>query len=137
MGDDLRLLVSEDGADAERIEAITGYLRRELDELDVEQVSRLPSGEAPEGTRALEAMAIGGLLVTLGNSAQALGKVISVVRDWLSRTPGQVRTVRVELGGDVLELSQASAAEQQRLIELFIGRHSGEGGNSWPDAAKR
>ena len=137
MVDDLRLLVSEDGADAERIDAITGYLRRELDQLDVEQVSSLPVGESPEGTRALEAVAIGGLLVTLGNSAHALGKVINVVRDWLSRTPGPVRTVRVELGGDVLELSQASAAEQQRLIELFIGRHSGEGENSWPDAAKR
>ena len=132
----LTLLVSEDGADADRIEEITGYLRRELNQLDVEQVSRLPAGEAPEGSRAFEVMAIGGLLVTLGNSAQALGKVIGVVRAWLARSPGPVRTVRLELAGDVLELSQASAAEQQRLIDLFVGRHAGLGGGSWPDTAR-
>src|SRR5215218_8270320 len=120
MESELRLLVSEDGADAERIETLTGYLRRELDQLDVEHVTGLPAGEAPEGSRGFEVMAIGGLLVTLGNSAQALGKVIRVVRDWLARSPGPVRTVRLELGGDVLELSQASAAEQQRLIDLFV-----------------
>jgi hypothetical protein len=96
----------------------------------VEQVSRLPAGEAPEGSRAFEVMAIGGLLVTLGNSAQALGKVIGVVRAWLARSPGPVRTVRLELAGDVLELSQASATEQQRLIDLFVTRHAEPGGGS-------
>jgi hypothetical protein len=69
-------------------------------------------------------LAIGGLL---GNSAQALGRVIGVVRDWLARSPGRVRTVRLEVGGDVLELSQASASEQQRLIDLFVSRHSAAG----------
>ena len=49
--------------------------------------------------------------------------VVGTVRQWLSRGDGVRRTVRLELGGDVLELSQASAAEQQRLIELFVRRH--------------
>jgi hypothetical protein len=41
---------------------------------------------------------------------------------------GTRRTVRLELDGDALELSQASAADQQRLIELFVSRHTtGEG----------
>jgi hypothetical protein len=33
--------------------------------------------------------------------------------------------VRLEIGGDVLELSHARLADQDRLIELFIGRHAG------------
>ena len=37
---------------------------------------------------------------------------------------GVRRTIRLELGGDALELSQASAADQERLIGLFISRHS-------------
>jgi hypothetical protein len=123
----LKLLVSERGAGAERIESITGYLRRELDQLDEVHVTGLPAGEAPEGSRGSEVMAIGGLLVTLGNSAQALGRVIGVVRDRLARSPGRARTVRLELGGDVLELSQACAAEPRRLIDLFVGRHSAVG----------
>ena len=32
--------------------------------------------------------------------------------------------MRLELGGDALELSQASAADQERLIELFIRKHA-------------
>jgi hypothetical protein len=134
--DVVRLLVSEDGADPERIEEIAGYLRRELDQLDVVDVRREPAGQSPEGTRAFELMAVGGLLVSVGNSAQALRKVVSVVREWLARSPGPVRTVRLELGGDVLELSQASESEQDRLIDLFVRRHSEAGGMPWPDAAK-
>ena len=34
------------------------------------------------------------------------------------------RAVRLELGGDTLELSQASAADQERLIEVFIRQHA-------------
>jgi hypothetical protein len=32
--------------------------------------------------------------------------------------------VRLELDGEKLELSQAGAAEQEQLIDLFIRRHS-------------
>ena len=105
----LRLLVTEDGADAERVDMLAGHLRRDLDQLDVDDVRPLPGGVAPPGTRA----------------AQALGSVLAAVRSWLSRSPGPVRTVRLELEGDVLELSQASASEQQRLIDLFESRHAG------------
>jgi hypothetical protein len=123
---DLRLFLDEDGADAERVDQLTDYLRRELGQLDVDGVRRLTSGEAPPGSRGLEIMAVGGLLVTLGRGAQSLASVLTTIRGWLARSPGPVRTVRVELGGDVLELSQATAAEQQRLIELFVSRHAGE-----------
>lgn len=127
MDGDLRVLLDEDGADPERLETLTGHLRRELDQLDVDGVRPLPAGEAPAGTRGLDAATVGGLLVALGQSATALVAVITAVRGWLARSPGPARTVRVELGGDVLELSQASAAEQDRLVELFLSRHTANG----------
>jgi len=136
MAAELTLLLSEDGADPERVAMLTRHLRRELDQLDVERVSHLTVGEAPEGTRAFEVAAVGGLLVALADPAQALGKIVNVIRGWLSRTPGPVRTVRLELAGDVLELSQASATEQDRLVELFVRRHASSGDTPWPDAAK-
>jgi hypothetical protein len=123
MDGDLRVLLDEDGADPERLETLTGHLRRELDQLDVEAVRPLTSGEAPAGTRGLDAVTVGGLLVALGSSSTGLAAVVTAVRSWLARSPGPARTVRVELGGDVLELSQASAAEQDRLVELFLSRH--------------
>lgn len=69
-------------------------------------------------------MAVGGLLVALGNSADGLRSVADAVRDWLGRGDGVRRTVRLELGGGALELSEASAADQERLIGSLISRRA-------------
>jgi hypothetical protein len=128
VGEQIRLHFAEDGADPERLATLTGYLRDELRRLDVDEVSALPGGAPPPGSRAFDAVAVGGLLVTLGRSADGLRSVVGTIRQWLSRGDGVRRTVRLELGGDVLELSEASAAEQQRLIELFVRRHDSRDG---------
>jgi hypothetical protein len=124
MGDRLRVQLSEEGADAERLDTLTGYLRGELLQLDVGDVVALRAGAPPPGARALDVAAIGGLLVTLGGSVDGLRSVVSAVRQWLRHGDGTLRMVRLELDGDALELSQASAADQERLIGLFVGRHS-------------
>jgi hypothetical protein len=124
MSDEVQLQLSEEGADAERLEALTGFIRRELLQLDVADVVALPAGEPPAGSRAFDVLAVGGLLITLGKSAEGLRAVVDAVRNWLSRGDGTRRTVRLEIGGDVLELSEASAADQQRLIDTFISRHA-------------
>ncbi len=124
MGGELRLQLGEDGADAERLDSLIGYLREELLQLDVERASALPAGEPPPGARVFDVVAAGGLLITLGRSAQSLRAVVSAIRKWLARGEGTRRTVRLEIEGDVLELSEASAADQERLIGLFVGRHA-------------
>jgi hypothetical protein len=124
MGGELHLQLSEDGADAERLAVLTGYLRAELLQLDVEDVTALQVGEPPPGSRAFGMATVGALLIALGQSAEGLRSVVSAIRDWLRRGDGTRRTVRLELNGDALELSQASSADQQRLIELFVSRHS-------------
>ncbi|MEV5965050.1 hypothetical protein AB0L70_25000 [Kribbella sp. NPDC051952] len=123
---ELRVQLAESGADAERLDQLTGYLRQELLELDVDDVTALPAGEPPPGTRGIEALAIGSLLVTFAETTQGVRKVVSVIRSWLARGgDGVKRTIRLELDGDVLELSEVSATEQTRLIELFVTRHEG------------
>jgi len=125
---ELRLQLSEDGADVERLAALTGYLRAELLQLDVDDVTALPAGEPPPGARVFGVSTVGALLIALGQSADGLRSVVSAIGDWLRRGDGTRRSVRLELDGDALELSQASAADQERLIELFVRRHTtGEG----------
>lgn len=119
----LLLRISEDGADAERLDALTGYLRAELIQLDVDEITGLPGGEPPRGARASSLADIGSLLVSLGESAASLQAVVSSIVDWLRRGMGPDRKVRLELDGDVLEISRASTGEQERLIELFVSRH--------------
>lgn len=127
MGGDIRLHLAEDGADDARLAELTRYLRSELLQLNVENVTALPGGQAPPGSRALGLAEISGLLVTLGQSADGLRSVVSAITAWVSRGDGARRTVRLELDGDALELSHASAADQDRLIGLFVSRHSGGG----------
>jgi len=62
--------------------------------------------------------------VGLGDSADGLRAVITAIRSWLTRGGGTGRRVRLEIGGDVLELAEATRADQDRLVGLFIGRHA-------------
>lgn len=126
MDGEIRIQLSEDGADAERLDALTGHLRQELLQLDVEDVSRAQAGTVPPGARAIDVLALGGLVVSLGHTATGLTEVVAAVRRWLSRGDGVRRTVKIEVDGDRLELSEVSAAEQDRLVDLFIRRHSRE-----------
>jgi hypothetical protein len=126
MGRELHVLLSEEGADPERLDALTGFLRQELLHLDVEDVTALRAGEPPPGARAFDVLAVGGLLVSLGSS-EGLRAVVSAIRKWLARGQGTRRTVRLEIGGDALELSEATASDQDRLIGLFISRHAAAG----------
>jgi hypothetical protein len=126
MDEKLRLQLAEEGADAERLAMLTGYLRAELLQLDIDVVAVPQDDGGQPGSRAVGAAEVGALLVTLGRSAEGLRSLLSAVRNWLRRGPEAQRTVRLELDGDALELSQASEDDQQRLIELFVNRHAGE-----------
>lgn len=126
----LSLFLSEEGADSERVDTLSRYLRTELLELDVADVTALSAGEAPAGTRSGVVAVIGGLLVDLGDATTGIAAVVTAVREWLKRGETPRRTVRLELDGDVLELTQPSPADQERLIELFISRHQARTGQA-------
>ncbi|MER7861584.1 MULTISPECIES: hypothetical protein [Amycolatopsis] len=120
----VRVQLGEEGADAERVERLAGYLRGELIDRGVSDVKALPAGEAPPGSRGFDVATAGGLLVTLGKSADGLRSVVTAVREWLSRGGRVKRTVRLEIDGDVLELSEATLTDQDKLVDLFVRRHS-------------
>lgn len=122
--DVLRLQLSEEGADAQRLDELTGFLRQELLQLDVDDVTAVPAGEPPPGARGLDAVTTGGLLVALGSAAQGLGAVITAITAWRARGGKAHRKVLLDIGGEALELSDATAADQDRLIALYIDRHA-------------
>jgi hypothetical protein len=124
VANEIRVQLDEEGADDQRLDTLTGYLRRELLALDVQDVTARPDGTPPPGSRAVDVAAIGGLLVTLGKSVGGLRAVVAAVRTWLARGNAPTRSVRLEIDGDVLELSAATTAEQDRLVALFVSRHS-------------
>jgi len=124
MDGQLRLQLAEESADTERLDELTGFLRQELLQLDVDDVTALPAGELPPGARGLDAATVGGLLNALGSAAQGLNAVITAVSAWRAHGGTFHRRVRLEISDDSLELSDATATDQDRLIGLFIGQHT-------------
>jgi hypothetical protein len=115
----VRVAVGPDD-DAEELAEVTRQFRRELLALDVEAVRTLTEGDAPAGSKGLELAALGALVVTVGRS-QVLSSIIAAVRSWLAGS--QQRSVRLELDGDVLELTGVSSKEQRRLTDEWLQRH--------------
>jgi hypothetical protein len=115
--------VVEVGADAEQLEELTRALRAEILTLDVESVVPRSDGEAPPGTRGVDAAAVGALVVSVAPALGALARLVTTVVDWLRRG-GTQRTVRLKIGDDELELSGASSAMQQQLAMDWIRAHA-------------
>lgn len=122
MGDDTRVVITvkEPDGPARRGADAADELRRELEKLSAE-----PEGSRPQ-TRMIDPVAIGQIVVTLAGVAGGLGGVIETVQGWLQGRPAH-RTVRMEIDGDVLEVSGIAGKEQQALIDRRMERHSQPG----------
>lgn len=107
-----------DSDSRERAELAQG-VRRDLLELDVEQVA-MPSAAAPEDAKG-SAVEWAQLVVTL---AGTLPPVIAALQSWLRRHPGASLTV--EIDGDRITLTEASARERRELIDAWLHRHARE-----------
>ena len=116
----VQVVAGPDDEAAEIAEA-TRQLRRELLELDVVAVEIPSAGEPPPGSRAIDVAMLGALLVHLADPGMLAG-VVAVVRSWLSGS--SKRSIKMELGGDVLELKGVSSQEQRRLTDEWLARHT-------------
>lgn len=108
-------------ADAVEVAELTGQLRAELLAIDLEQVALARDGVAPAGAKALDVIAAGKLVVELVRSAQRLRAVVAGVSRWVAAR--QVRSVKIEIDGDVLEVTGVSADDQRALMDIWIARH--------------
>jgi len=70
------LTVDELGADPERLDVLSLQLREELLATDAEDVARLRAGDAPPGTRGLDLVAAGGLVVTLASTLDSVSQIV-------------------------------------------------------------
>jgi hypothetical protein len=116
----VQVAVGPDG-DAEELAQAALKLRRELLDVDVDVVEVPGAGEPPPGSRAIDVAALGALAVNIAEP-QLLAAVIAAVRSWLSGSSR--RSIKLELGGDALELTGVSSKEQRRLTDEWLTRHA-------------
>jgi hypothetical protein len=110
-------------SDAEEVAEATSQLRRELLALDVDAVEVPREGEAPPGSKGLELAALGALIVTVARSP-LLSSILAAIRSWLGRS--QQRSIKLQIAGDVLELTGVSSTEQRRLTDEWLRRHGSQ-----------
>lgn len=96
-------------------------LRRELLDLNLDVVAAPAASPAPPGSRGVDLATVGALVVNLAESP-LLAAVVGAVRSWLAGSSR--RSIKLELGGDVLELTAVSSAEQRRLTDEWLARHA-------------
>jgi hypothetical protein len=108
--------------DSEELAGLVQRLRAELLDLDVDRVEPLTAGEAPEGAKGVELLALGVLVVQFVLQPGVLTSIVDGVRSWLQRQ--SVRSVKLTLNGDSLEVTGVSSEEQDRLVELWIARNA-------------
>jgi hypothetical protein len=108
--------------DTEELFELTQGLRGELLELEVDAVEMQADGAAPDGAKAIELLAFGGLAIQFITKAPVLKSIVDTTVAWLGRQ--QARSVKLTLDGDSLELTGVSSDEQSQLVEQWIARHA-------------
>jgi hypothetical protein len=110
---ELNIQVSADGATEEDLDRMTRQLLSELREMDVEEVELARAGTAPEGTKGVDAITAGSILVTA--LPAILPKVVDGVQAWVMR--GSNRTVKFKgrIAGQPIEF-EGSGEDLQRLL---------------------
>jgi hypothetical protein len=117
----VQIMVGLDG-DADEIARATLLLRRELRDLNVDVVAGPTACQPPPRSRGVDLAALGALVVNVAEPP-VLAAVVTAIRSWLARSSR--RSVKLELGGDVLQLTGVSSAEQRRLTDEWLARHTG------------
>lgn len=116
---ELKIEVFEPDADGEAVDDLANDLRAELLELDVDSVAPVAVGPAPEGAKGMELVAIGALLVRVADSVPVVSSVVTSIRQWLARGSAG-RSLKITVDGRTLELSAATAEQQQELVAEFV-----------------
>jgi hypothetical protein len=107
--------------DLRDVEDASANLRSELRRLTgVESVEPLPVGEAPAGARAVDAVSVGSLLMTLSASGGVITSLIVLLKEWLGR--GEKRRLVLQVGNDKLEISGPPSREHDVLLQTFLGK---------------
>ena len=112
----LALVVHSDDADDQATDELAQQLRKQLLELDVDAVEPLPDGEAPAGSKAIDLVVIGGLLVRFGPDVAKA--VAGVVKAFVQRDAG--RTVTLKVGDREISLQAATVEQQDKLVDALI-----------------
>ena len=112
----LHLNVTEEDADPERLDELTGRLLRDLRELGAESVERPSGGVTPEGAKG-DAFTLGALAMVAVPAF--LPKLVEFLQAWSLRGESQGRRVKIKTPtGLEVEFTPEKKLSQDELVAL-------------------
>jgi hypothetical protein len=113
---ELKLEISASDATEEDIDRMTRELLSELREMDVERVELVRGGLAPDGTKAVDPVTTGSIMVAV--LPALLPKIVDGIQSWVLR--GNNRTVKFKgkIAGQAIEF-EGSADDLQKLLAML------------------
>ncbi len=117
----ISLSVDPASGDEDRVTEDAISLARELRQLDVHSVESMSRAGSPAGTRSVDMVSVGSLVVLATGSRVLLKSVLDIVQDWLARR--QSGMVSVKIGNDELILTYTGKSEKSKVVDAFVTRH--------------
>ena len=118
---ELFIELSVDSGDATELDALTRQLRTEVEELRIDSVEQVSAGTAPEGTKAVDLVAIGQMAVTLAPTI--IPPLFDLLKSWVDRKPSTPVKIKVKVGKRMAQIeydpTKTSAKELQALVKTL------------------
>ncbi|RZT77866.1 hypothetical protein EV382_1033 [Micromonospora violae] len=114
----LLIRIKDDQSTSEQLDELAIDLREVILESGVGSAERRSGQPVLPGTRGVELLEVGALVVQVALETGLLADVIQRIRDWRGRQ--QVQHVEIELNGSRLVVSNATMEQQQALVEHFV-----------------
>jgi hypothetical protein len=112
------------GTDAEELSTLTQQLRDELLDTDVKEVSFISEDNAPEGSRAVDPVTLGTLVVAFAASGGVFTTLINTLQSWLSRD--EKHSITLEgADGNKITITGRPSPEEKQLIETWKSKNLG------------
>ena len=113
---ELTIQILSDGATEEEIDGMTRQLLSELRGMDVERAELARGGPAPEGTKAIDPITAGSILVTV--LPGLLPKIIDGVQSWVLRGSNRMVKFKGRIAGQPVDFEGSGDDLQQLLATL-------------------
>ena len=115
------LQIVESDQDADELDRMTRQLRDEIQDLDVGPVELVRGGSAPPGAKALEALTLGSLAVSV--LPAAVPKLVEFLQSWAMRGESRKIKIKTQVGDRSVEVEYSpqttSPAELKNLVETL------------------
>src|SRR2546425_4583661 len=93
---------AEADVDADKLSQLTGYLRSELEDMDIESVTDVRNQAVPSGAKVVDPLTAGALVVAV--LPAVLPKVMEFIQAWTLRGQGHTVKIKAQCGDRSVEV---------------------------------